>query len=150
MLMYLHDVCKQVYVRKSRKRVGRGIGSGCGKTSGRGHKGAGSRSGHSSRLAFEGGQTAIFRRVAKRGQSKPHYSVEVKTVDVSVLARGFQKGDMVDSVALFENAMISRIDQSYKILGSGLVSIQLHLRVRAISRAAANLITSVGGTVEIE
>ena len=150
MNMYLHDVCKQNGNNKRRKRVGRGIGSGCGKTSGRGHKGAGSRSGHSSRLAFEGGQTAIFRRVAKRGQSKQPFSSDPVILNISILARHFLDGDTVDSAALFRKAIISRKDQPYKILATGAISIALNLSVCAASRSAAELVRASGGKVEFE
>ena len=146
--MFVNDICGQIVAKKKRKRVGRGIGSGCGKTSGRGHKGAGSRSGHSSRLAFEGGQTAIFRRVAKRGQSKPLGATDFKPLSLSLLSRIFLSGDLVDSSSLLAMSLISRADESYKILASGGISIPLRLRVTAISRPAAKMVTACGGTVE--
>lgn len=147
--MLVNDVCCQVSKVKKRKRVGRGIGSGCGKTSGRGHKGAGSRSGNSYRLAFEGGQTAIFRRVAKRGQPKPPTSSETKIISVSLLSRTFRSGDLVNSFSLLQNSLISRVDESYKILAGGSISIPLILSVSAISRPAAELIRACGGTIEL-
>ncbi len=150
--MYFHDICQPVVGRKNRKRVGRGIGSGCGKTSGRGHKGAGSRSGNSRRLAFEGGQTAIFRRVAKRGQSKSRSSLDTQVLDVAVLARHFVDVGTasIDSAALLDKSLIPRIDHPYKILATGDLTIKLNLRVRAISRAARSLVEKCGGTVHIE
>ena len=147
--MLLNDVCCKISTGKKRRRVGRGIGSGCGKTSGRGHKGAGSRSGNSARLAFEGGQTAIFRRVAKRGQPKPHGRSEAKVVSVSLLSTAFESGELVDSSSLFSKSLISRADGLYKILATGNIDIPLNLRVLAISRAAASLVRACGGTVEI-
>lgn len=148
--MQVHDVCGIAENRRSRKRVGRGIGSGCGKTSGRGHKGAGSRSGHSSRLAFEGGQTAIFRRVAKRGQSASPAADVQRILDIAIVSRLFQAGDCVDSAALFERSLLTRKNQSYKILANGPISIALNLRVHSISRSASELVVASGGTVEIE
>ena len=146
--MFVNDICGQIVAKKKKKRVGRGIGSGCGKTSGRGHKGAGSRSGHSSRLAFEGGQTAIFRRVAKRGQSKPPGASDSKPLSLSLLSRMFLSGDLVDSSSLLAMSLISRADESYKILGTGGISIPLRLHVTAISRPAAKMVRACGGTVE--
>lgn len=146
--MFVNDVCSQISSEKKRKRVGRGIGSGCGKTSGRGHKGAGSRSGNSSRMAFEGGQTTIFRRVAKRGQSNPTGSSKTKIISVSLISRTFQSGDFVNSSSLFSESLISRKDQSYKILATGGISIPLMLRVLAISRPAAEMVRACGGSVE--
>lgn len=148
--MLVHDVCKSHANNKNRKRVGRGIGSGCGKTSGRGHKGAGSRSGHSSRLAFEGGQTAIFRRVAKRGQGKPPASFARRIISISSLECLFEDGDYIDSNALFTRSLLARERQHYKILATGSLSKKLNLRVRAISRSAAELVQACGGMVEIE
>jgi large subunit ribosomal protein L15 len=148
-IVQVHSVCGKTGLRKQRKRVGRGIGSGCGKTSGRGHKGAGSRSGHSSRLAFEGGQTAIFRRVAKRGQSSPS-TKDTQLLDIAVLARVFESGATVDSNSLFDKSLITRRTQQYKILANGKISIPLNLRVRAISRSAAQLVLASGGKVEFE
>lgn len=146
--MLVNDVCRQISANKGRKRVGRGIGSGCGKTSGRGHKGAGSRSGNSSRMAFEGGQTAIFRRVAKRGQSNPPSYSRIKILSVSLLSRTFQSRDLVDSSSLFSKSLISHRDQSYKILATGGISIPLILTVHAISRPAAEMVRACGGSVE--
>ena len=146
--MLVNDVCQLLTAKKKRKRVGRGIGSGIGKTSGRGHKGAGSRSGNSSRMAFEGGQTAIFRRVAKRGQSKPPSALDLKIIDVSQLASAFTSGDLVDSVALVAKSLISRKDCAYKILANGTINISLRLLVSSISRTAAVMIREQGGTVD--
>ncbi len=148
--MRMDEVFGQLGHRKSRKRVGRGIGSGHGKTSGRGHKGAGSRSGNSRRLAFEGGQTAIFRRVAKRGQSQPPGALHFQVLDVATLARLFQHGDYVDSAALVEKSLIAHGEQPYKVLANGTLDIALKLKVRAISRAACRLIVANGGTVDVE
>ena len=146
--MFVNDVCCEISAGKKRKRVGRGIGSGCGKTSGRGHKGAGSRSGHSSRLAFEGGQTAIFRRVAKRGQPKRRGYSETKVLSVLLLSQTFTSGDLVDSLSLLAKSLISRADESYKILATGGISIPLILRVSAISRPAVESVKACGGSVE--
>ena len=146
--MLVNDLFLQLGSKKKRKRVGRGIGSGIGKTSGRGHKGAGSRSGHSSRMAFEGGQTAVFRRVAKRGQSKPPGASEFKVIDISALGSAFENGDLVDSASLFDKSLISQKHCPYKILANGTISIALKLRVSSISRAAAVMICEQGGSVD--
>jgi len=148
--MFVNDICDKIIAKKTRRRVGRGIGSGNGKTSGRGHKGAGSRSGHSSRLAFEGGQTAIFRRVAKKGQSKSPSACGVRVLGVSLLSRSFQSGDLVDFSSLLAKSLISRTDKSYKVLAVGGIIIPLTLRVSAISRSAAEMVRACGGSVEIE
>ena len=148
--MLVQDVCQLTQNRRDRKRVGRGIGTGHGKTSGRGHKGAGSRSGHRTRLAFEGGQTAIFRRVAKRGQSKSIGSANWQILHVSDLLRTFVEGDFIDSVALVGKSLIPRVTHPYKILADSAVDRVLNLRVHAISRVAAQQIKAAGGKVDIE
>lgn len=147
--MFVNEVCSGNLPRMHRKRVGRGIGSGNGKTSGRGHKGAGSRSGNSSRLAFEGGQTPIFRRVAKRGRGGALNSTELTVLSVALLSRVFHTGDVVDSTTLHARSLISRVDERYKILCTdGGISIPLILNVAAISRTAIQKIISCGGSVE--
>lgn len=147
--MLVNDICERANVRQNRKRVGRGIGSGCGKTCGRGHKGAGSRSGNSSRLAFEGGQTAIFRRVAKRGQSRRNGYIYAKVISLSQLSQVFKSGEVIDSSALLAKSFISRLDQPYKILGACDHPIPLNLRVSSISRGAVQVVKTSGGSVEL-
>lgn len=148
--MHVQDVCQVVEGRRVRKRVGRGIGTGSGKTSGRGHKGAGSRSGHRRRLAFEGGQSPVFRRVAKKGQSRRHGSTVCQLLTVSDLLQHFVDGDYVDTATLVRKSLVARDSHPYKILAFGPVGIALTLRVRAISRAATRQIQAVGGNVELE
>lgn len=90
--MILNDVHTGIQPRKNRKRIGRGIGSGHGKTSGRGHKGFFSRSGSSTRRGFQGGQMPLFRRVAKRGFSNNAFAPEIAVINVGELAKHFPAG----------------------------------------------------------
>ena len=126
--MLLNDICKLTHFRKQRKRVGRGIGSGNGKTSGRGHKGAGSRSGNSGRLTFEGGQTPVFRRVAKKGHGGHSEASKAKIVSLSVLNAAFKSGDVVDNFSLHEKGIIRRLNGKFKILATGILSISLTIK----------------------
>ena len=147
--MLLNDICKLSNIRKQRKRVGRGIGSGNGKTSGRGHKGAGSRSGNSGRLAFEGGQTPVFRRVAKKGHGGHSQASKAKIISLSLLSSAFKNGDLVDSGSLHEKGIISRLNGKFKILATGILSISLTLKTLCISRAALQIVRDNGGSVQL-
>ncbi len=147
--MMMHEVYEGADKRARRKRVGRGIGSGHGKTCGRGHKGAGSRSGHKTRLAFEGGQTSIFRRIAKRGFSAGRFARNDLPINLDQLSSAFNDGDTVDRNSLLAKGLLSGKSTTYKILAAGGVGKRLHLRVSGISQAAARLVIEAGGAVEI-
>ncbi len=95
----IHEITEKIGKYKARKRIGRGRGSGTGKTSGRGHKGAGSRSGYSRRPSFEGGQTPYFRRIPKRGFSNAAFRTEFHIVNVAALQDRFEAGANVDAAA---------------------------------------------------
>ncbi|MBW2415164.1 MAG: 50S ribosomal protein L15 [Deltaproteobacteria bacterium] len=133
--------------RKARKRVGRGHGSGSGKTAGRGQKGAGSRSGHKVRSWFEGGQMPLSRRVPKVGFTnifaKPRQAVNVKA-----LAR-FEAGTVIDAAELARVGLVPRADVPVKVLGEGDVGAALTLRVDAVSATARQKLEAAGGTIEI-
>ncbi len=98
--MILDDVHRGISKRRRRKRVGRGPGSGHGKTAGRGHKGYGSRAGASRRRGFQGGQMPLFRRMAKRGFNNKAFADVVEIVNVGTLEERFEKGDTVDLASL--------------------------------------------------
>jgi large subunit ribosomal protein L15 len=133
--------------RKPRKRVGRGPGSGNGKTAGRGQKGAGARSGHKRRTWFEGGQMPLSRRVPKVGFTnifaKPRQALNVKAL------AGFEKGAVVDVAALSAAGLVPRADVPVKLLGEGEVGVALTVRVDAVSAAARAKIEAAGGQVEL-
>jgi large subunit ribosomal protein L15 len=133
--------------RKDRKRVGRGIGSGHGKTSGRGHKGAGSRSGHKNRVGFEGGQMPIIRRVAKRGFSNNQFAPNVSEVNLKDLERVFEQDAVVDLVALRKHGLASNSKVSVRILGEGELTKKLVVHANHFSKSAEAAIVARGGQV---
>ena len=133
--------------RRNRKRIGRGPGSGTGKTSGRGHKGQKSRSGYSRRLGFEGGQMPLIRRVPKRGFTNI-FSSEIAIVNVSELDR-FADGTIVDTDLLIQEGCIKKVLDGVKILGKGDLSKKLVVHAQAFSAGARTKIEAAGGSVEI-
>ena len=132
--------------RKPRKRVGRGTGSGSGKTAGRGHKGQKSRAGSSRRTAFEGGQTPLNRRLPKRGffhQSRFPSSI----VNLDNLEQAFESGDEVNPETLVKAGLADPEKGGVKILGRGELTKRLTVKTSAISAGARAKIEAVGGTV---
>lgn len=146
--MLLDDVNRGIKKRKKPRRVGRGTGSGRGKTCGRGHKGYGSRAGASQRLAYEGGQMPLVRRIAKRGFNNRRFAERVRTVNVSALEQTFNDGDTVDPESLAGHGLVKGRFDSIKILGDGQLSKKLTVRAHKFSRSAEEKITAAGGTVE--
>jgi large subunit ribosomal protein L15 len=132
---------------KDRKRLGRGVGSGLGKTSGRGHKGAGARSGGAVTPGFEGGQMPLQRRLPKRGFRNPSRAV-FEVVSVGRLEEKFAPGTFVDSALLRRERMV-RGKGPVKILSDGEVTKALTLRVEGISAKAREKVIAAGGTVEV-
>ena len=133
--------------KKKEKRVGRGPGSGHGKTSCRGHKGQRSRTGGGVSPWFEGGQMPILRRLPKRGFKNP-FKVEYAVVNVGELAKRFEAGAVVDPEALRVKGLLKK-NLPVKILGDGEISVALTLKVHAVSRSAREKIEKAGGSVEI-
>jgi large subunit ribosomal protein L15 len=149
--MNLIDVLKTPSDRKKRKRVGRGVGSGLGKTSGRGHKGQKSRSGYSRRLGHEGGQMPLIRRIPKRGFNNKRFSVERSAVNVSVLEQQFNDGDEVNVDVLLARGLVRKQEAKFglKILGNGNLSKKLTVKANAFSAAAKEKIEAAGGVAEV-
>jgi large subunit ribosomal protein L15 len=135
--------------KKRRKRVGRGTGSGLGKTSGRGHKGCGQRAGGGVRPLSEGGQIPLFRRIPKRGFSNAQFRREVAIVNVADLERCFEKGTHVTKDALEQAGLIRGTDVMVKVLGNGELKKKLTVEVDRFSRSAAEKIAAVGGTATV-
>ncbi len=133
--------------RKSRKRVGRGQGSGMGKTSTRGHKGQQARKGHKHRLGFEGGQMPLVRRLPKRG-FKNHNRVEYLALNVKDLER-FADGTEVNLDVLRAEGLFSNKYDGVKILGDGDLTKKLVLKVNGVSASAKAKIEAAGGSVEL-
>ena len=133
--------------RKDKVRVGRGTGSGCGKTSGRGHKGQKSRSGGGVRPGFEGGQMPIYRRLPKRG-FKNIWRKEYAEVNVSTL-NVFDDDMTVDAVALVEMGILKNVLDGVRILGDGELTKKLNVKAQGFTKTAIQKIEAVGGTTEV-
>lgn len=133
--------------KHSKKRIGRGHGSGQGKTAGRGHKGAKSRSGFKHKRGFEGGQMPLHRRVPKRGFHNP-FRVEYAVVNIDTIAERFDAGTVVTPDLLRERGLVRSADQRIKILARGDVSKALTIRAHKFSGKAAEKIAAAGGAAE--
>lgn len=136
--MKLHELKPAEGSRKVRNRVGRGIGSGNGKTAGKGHKGQNARSGGGVRLGFEGGQTPLFRRLPKRGFTNINRK-EFTIVNLSTLNR-FEDGTEVTPELLLETGVISKLNDGVKILASGAVEKKLTVKAHKFSSSAKEAI----------
>jgi large subunit ribosomal protein L15 len=145
--MKLHELKPAEGSRKVRNRVGRGIGSGNGKTAGRGHKGQNARSGGGVRLGFEGGQTPLFRRLPKRGFTNINRK-EFTIVNLATLNR-FEDGTEVTPELLLETGVISKLNDGVKILASGAVEKKLTVKAHKFSSSAKEAIEAAGGSVEV-
>ena len=133
---------------KTRKRIGRGQGSGQGKTAGRGHKGAGSRAGSGGMLAYEGGQMPLFRRVPKRGFNNYDFANRYEIVNISQLDR-FDEGSVIDIQALYGAGLVDRKDSKVKVLGDGELTKKLQVSAHKYSKGAQEKILGCGGTAEV-
>lgn len=135
--------------RTSKKRLGRGIGSGLGKTSAKGHKGQWARSGGGVRPGFEGGQMPLTRRVPKRG-FKNHFRKEYAIVNLSVLENNFEAGAVVDYDTLYVNGLITEVKNAVvlKVLGEGQLTKALTVKAAKFSASAKEAIEKAGGTCE--
>ncbi|MEA1969573.1 MAG: 50S ribosomal protein L15 [Thermodesulfobacteriota bacterium] len=145
--MKLHELAPAEGSRKNRKRVGRGPGSGMGKTSCRGHKGLKARSGGSVRPGFEGGQMPLYRRLPKRG-FKSLSRIDGAIVNITDLDR-FEDGAVVDILALQTAGLVKGNIDVVKILGSGQINKVISMKQCNVSKAAREKIESAGGTIEL-
>ncbi|MGD1147763.1 MAG: 50S ribosomal protein L15 [Thermoanaerobaculaceae bacterium] len=145
--MELHNLSPKAGSTKDRKRVGRGPGSGNGKTAGKGHKGQLSRSGHSHKRNFEGGQMPLVRRMPKRGFTNI-FRKEFVIVNVGQLDR-FPAGSEVTPDVLLAEGVISRLRDGVKVLGDGSLSRKLTVRAHKFSKKAQELIQAAGGSCEV-
>jgi large subunit ribosomal protein L15 len=134
--------------KQSKKRVGRGPGSGNGKTAGRGHKGAQSRSGYSYKRGFEGGQMPLHRRVPKRGFHNP-FRVEYEVVNLDRLGESFDAGAVVTPETLRERGLLAGADRPVKVLARGEITKKLTVRAHKFSGKAAEKIAAAGGATEV-
>jgi large subunit ribosomal protein L15 len=145
--MKLHELKPAEGSTHKPKRVGRGVGSGWGKTAGRGNKGLKARSGGSVRPGFEGGQMPLHRRLPKRGFTNIFKKV-IAVVNVSDLSR-FEQGAVVDEASLVRSGLIKGRNDGIKLLGRGDINIALTVKLNAVSRSAKEKIEAAGGTVEV-
>lgn len=146
--MYIHDLKNAEGEKQSKKRLGRGIGSGIGKTSGKGHKGQNARSGGGVRPGFEGGQMPLYRRLPSRGFSNAKFKKVYSIVNVSSL-NAFEPNTEVDAVKLLEAGILSKIEKDgIKILGNGELSVALKVKANKFTTTAKDKITAQGGSVE--
>lgn len=146
--MELKDLKPAEGSTKARKRVGRGNGSGTGKTSGRGMNGQGSRAGGTKGTGFEGGQTPLARRLPKLPGFKNINHVEYLPVNVGRLEENFEAGDVVDGESLKAKGIIKHVDALVKVLGDGEVTKALTIKVDKVSASAKAKIEAAGGKVE--
>ena len=146
--MKMHELRPAEGARTSAKRLGRGIGSGLGKTSGKGHKGQNARSGGGVRPGFEGGQMPLVRRIPKRGFNNRFRKV-YSIVNISALEAKFESGAVVDAEALIVSGILSKIeDAGVKVLGGGELTKALTVKADKFSASAKEAIVKAGGSVE--
>ena len=145
--MRLHELSPVESSRKSRKRLGRGVGSGSGKTAGRGTKGCKSRSGGNIRPGYEGGQMPLQRRLPKRGFTNI-FAKRYAVVNIRDLAR-FESNAVVDEAALAAEGLVKGRRDGVKLLGNGEIKAALEVKVHSVSRSAREKIEAAGGKVEV-
>jgi len=145
--MKLHDLAPAPGSKKVRTRVGRGLGSGLGKTAGKGHKGQNARAGGGVRPGFEGGQMPIYRRLPKRGFYNK-FGKEYTEVNVRELNR-FEDGTVVDPVLLVEAGVIKNVRDGIRILGTGELEKALTVKANGFTKSAMEKIQAAGGKVEV-
>ena len=133
---------------KAKKRLGRGIGSGLGKTSGRGHKGQNARAGGGVRPGFEGGQMPLFRRLPKRGFTNI-FAKDFAEINVGVLADYFNDGDVVTPEVLLEKKLVKKAKDGVRILGNGEINVKLEVKAQHFAKSAAEKIEAAGGKAEV-
>lgn len=146
--MNLNDVHRGITKRRPRRRVGRGPGSGHGKTAGRGHKGQGSRAGASAHPTFQGGSMPLFRRIPKRGFNN-RWAQKIAVVNVSDLEEAFGAGDEVTPETLRQKNLAKGRYDLLKVLGDGELKTRLKVFAHRFSKSAAEKIVKVGGEVVI-
>ena len=146
--MYIHDLKNAEGEKQSKKRLGRGIGSGIGKTSGKGHKGQNARSGGGVRPGFEGGQNPLYRRIPVKGFSNAKFKKVYSIVNVAQL-NVFEANTEVDAVKLLEAGILSKVEKDgIKILGNGELSVALKVVANKFTAQAKEKIVAQGGSVE--
>ena len=146
--MKLHTMKPNEGATFTRKRVGRGIGSGLGKTSGKGHKGQNARSGGGVRQGFEGGQLPLFRRLPKRGFSNAMFKVRYAVINLSDLNK-FEDGAVITPELLSEMGLVKKQLDGIKVLGNGKLEKKLVVKAHKFSDVAKEQIEKLGGKAEV-
>ncbi len=146
--MKLHELSPAAGSTKERKRIGRGAGSGQGKTAGKGHKGQKARAGRGMRAGFEGGQMPLQRRLPKRGFNNI-FRKEIVAVNVADLNARFEDGAVVDVESLKQAGLVKNSFDGIKILGNGELSKKLTVKADAFSESAKQKIEAAGGNAEV-
>lgn len=147
--MKLHELKYTDGAKHSKKRVGRGNGSGYGKTATRGENGQNSRSGGGVRPGFEGGQNPLYRRLPKRGFTNARFKKEYTVINLDKL-NVFNDGEDVTETKLIESKVVKQIKDGVKILGEGNLEKKLNVKVSKVSKNAEEMIVKCGGTVEVK
>ena len=145
--MKLHELAPPAKSRKSDKRLGRGVGSGWGKTAGRGTKGYNSRSGGGVRPGYEGGQMPIQRRLPKRGFTNI-FRKKIAVINLRDLL-SFESGSLVDEAALVKAGLVKGQKDGIKLLGHGEIKVALNVKLNQVSKSAREKIEAAGGSVEV-
>jgi large subunit ribosomal protein L15 len=147
--MKINEVGSSKGASQSAYRKGRGVGSGNGKTAGRGHKGQNSRAGGGVRPGFEGGQMPLYRRIPKRGFNNKRFALQYVEINISDLER-FDDGATVDAQTMKQSGLISlpKVNDGIKILGNGNLTKKLTVRANAFTASAKEKIEKAGGTAE--
>lgn len=143
--MKIHELA--VPAKRDRKRVGRGISAGGGKTAGRGTKGQNSRTGGGVRPGFEGGQNPMTKRLPKKRGFQALNRTSYQVVNLSQLERHFKTGATIDAAALAQAGLVKKADQPIKILGDGDLKLKLSIRVNRLSRSAKQAVLKAGGSI---
>ena len=145
--MKLHELAPPAKSRKSDKRLGRGVGSGWGKTAGRGTKGYNSRSGGGVRPGYEGGQMPIQRRLPKRGFTNI-FRKKIAVINLRDLG-AFESGSLVDDAALVKAGLVKGQKDGIKLLAQGEIKVALNVKLNQVSKSAREKIEAAGGSVEV-
>ena len=146
--MKLHELSPAAGSTKERKRIGRGAGSGQGKTAGKGHKGQKARAGRGMRPGFEGGQMPLQRRIPNRGFNNI-FRTEMAIVNVAALEANYEAGAVVTIDSLIEKGLVKKVLDGVKVLGYGEITKALTVQANAISESAKQKIEAAGGKIEV-
>lgn len=147
--MKLHELSPAPGSNREVKRIGRGHGSGWGKTAGKGHKGQWARSGGGVKPGFEGGQTKLAMRIPKRGFNNKNFATVYATVNVSDLEARFENGAVIDEAAIVEAGLLKKTFDGIKVLGRGEITKSLTVKAAKFSESAKAKIEGAGGKAEV-